>query len=119
MTASGWWRLQLQHEKGHGVDDMSTNAVFPLRLEKTYYNMGFFNIKLDFDHLVRSDDGPVTLQLGNSGFVQGYVNRRANINGTARVMGGASLRDWFRQNYAMGDIVPVTFHAPDLLALAG
>ena len=38
--------------------DMSTNEVFQLRLEKTYYERGFFNVTRDFDHFVRSDDGP-------------------------------------------------------------
>ena len=110
--------LNLRHEKGHVPDAMSTHSVFPLRLEKTYYNNGFFNVKRAFDHLVRSDDGPVTLQLGSDGSIPGHVNRTANMNGTARVMGGARLGDWFRQNYAMGDIVPITFHAPDRLILA-
>ena len=101
------------------ADDMSTNSVFPLRLEKTYYSKGFFNITREFDHLVRSDDGSITLRLGRDESIKGYVNRRANINGTARVRGGARLRDWFQQNYAMGDIVPITFDAPDLLVRAG
>ena len=97
--------------------DMSKNTVFPLRLEKTYYNRGFFNITRDFNDLVRSDDGPITLQLGGGGSIKGYVNRRANSNSTARVMGGARLREWFQQNYTMGDTVPITFGATNLLII--
>lgn len=97
---------------------MSANSLFPLRLERTYYNKGFFNVKREFDDSVRSDDGPVILQLGSDGSIQARVTRRANINGTARVMGGARLRDWFRQHYAMGDIVPIRFNSPDMLVLA-
>jgi hypothetical protein len=98
---------------------MSSGSVFLLRLEKTYYNQGFFNVRRDFDDAVRRDNGPVTLQLGSDGSIQGRVDRSANINGTARVMGGARLRDWLRQNYAMGDIVQIRFKRPDLLVLAG
>ena len=95
--------------------ELSRNRVFLLRLEKTYYDTGFFNITRDFDHLVRTDDGPVTLQLrGDRGSIKGHVNRRANKNGTARVMGGTPLRNWFRQNYAMGDTVPVRFDTSSL-----
>ena len=97
--------------------DMGANVVFPLRLEKTYYNKGFFNINRDFDYLVRSDEGPITLQLSGGRLIKGYVNRRAQNNGTARVMGYTSLRDWFQQNYTMGDTVPVTFNSPDRLTV--
>ena len=97
--------------------DMSTNEVFHLRLEKTYYERGFFNVTRDFDHLVRSDDGPISLQLGDGWSMEGNVNRRAQRNGTARVMGGACLRDWFQQNYTKGDRVPVTFVTPSLLII--
>ena len=93
-----------------------SNAVFPLRLEKTYYHQGFFNVKRDFDHLVRSDEGPVTLQLSGGRCIKGYVNRRAQNNGTARVMGYKPLSEWFQQNYAVGDTVPITFNSPDRLA---
>ena len=97
--------------------DMSTNEVFQLRLEKTYYERGFFNVTRDFDHFVRSDDGPISLQLGDGWFIEGYVNRRAQGNGTARVMGGARLREWFQQNYTKGDTVPVTFVTASLLVI--
>ena len=97
--------------------NMSTNAIFPLRLEKTYYNNGFFNVKVDFDHLVRSDDGPITLQLGDGLSIEGYVSRRTQGNDTARIFGRAQLRDWFQQNYTMGDTVPVRFVAPGLLVI--
>ena len=98
--------------------DMSKYEVFPLRLEKTYYDKGHFNITRDFYHLVRSDEGPVTLQLrGDRGSIEGRVDRRSQGNRTARVIGGAHLRDWFQRNYVMGDMVPVTFYSPSLLVI--
>ncbi len=97
--------------------DASKNTVFLLRLEKAYYNQGFFNIKRDFDHLVRSDDGPITLQLGGGLSIEGYVDRKVQRNGTARIRGRARLRDWFQQHYTMGDTVPVTFVRPSQLVI--
>ena len=98
--------------------DMSKYEIYHLRLGKTYFNKGHFNITRDFDHLVRSDEGPVTLQLrGDTGSIGGRVDRRSQGNGTARVKGGAPLGDWLQRNYAMGDMVPVTFYSPSLLVI--
>ena len=107
--------IDTSYEKGPASSVISTNTVFLLRLEKTYYNQGFFNIKRDFDHLVRRDAGPVTLVLGDSATINGVVDRSANGNGTARVMGRAPLRAWFQQNYYMGDTIPIRFAASDRL----
>ena len=76
--------------------DMSTNEVFHLRLEKTYYERGFFNVTRDFDHFVRSDDGPISLQLGDGWSIEGHVNRRAQRNGMARP------GSWVAHVYATG-----------------
>ncbi len=97
--------------------DMRASTVFLLRLEKTYYEQGFFNVKRSFDNLVRSGNGPITLQLAGGESILGHVNRRANRNGTARVMGRVPLRDWFHQNYAVGDAVPIAFEGPNLLSV--
>ena len=93
-------------------DELDAAIVFPLRLKKTYYDQGFFNVKREFDHLIRSDDGPVTIQLRGGREIKGYVNRRAQPNGTARVVGYVCLRDWFQQKYHVGDTVPIAFHTP-------
>lgn len=94
----------------------SESPVFRLRLWKTYYNQGFFNVRREFDQYV-GDEGPVTLMLRGNGRIAGYVNRSANLNGTARVMGRATLRDWFQSNYSVGDTVPVRFETPRRLIL--
>ena len=101
---------------GQNVKGMSADPVFPLTLWKTYYHQGFFNIPRQFDHCV-GDEGPVTLMLRGNGRVAGYVNRSANLNGTARVMGRAVLRDWFQSTYTEGDTVPVRFETPRRLIL--
>ncbi|MYC08034.1 MAG: hypothetical protein F4X57_12830 [Chloroflexi bacterium] len=89
-----------------------------LTLHKTYYNQGFWNIPVDLDRYVRKDEGPITLVLGQTGReVQAFVNRSANQNGTARIMGGSALRKWFRQNCDVMDDVPVRFASPDRIIL--
>ena len=95
---------------------MNTEPVFHLKLEKSYYARGFFNVVREFDHLVGSG-GTVTLTLRGGGDIKGTMNRTWNGNGTARIMGNAALRDWFQRNYSMGDTVPVRFPAPDHLVL--
>lgn len=89
-----------------------------LTLHKTYYNQGFWNIPVGFDRYVRSDEGPITLELGEDRReIPAFVNRSANQNGTARIMGGMKLKEWFQQNYAQMDKVPVFFAAPNRIVL--
>lgn len=93
-------------------------TLFPLTLHKTYYNHGFFNVTVAFDHLVRADDGPLQLILENSPPCVGKINRRANLNGTARIFGGVELRDWFQKNFDLGEVVQVEFVSLDTVRLS-
>ena len=95
---------------------MTAGPVFYLELWPTYYKQGFFNVPRRFDRLV-GDEGSVTLKLRGHGPIDGYVNRRANGNGTARVLGRVALRDWFQENYPQGATVPVLFETPRRLTL--
>ena len=93
-------------------------TVFRLTLEKTYYRQGFFNVPVAFDQFVRATEGPVDLILGPSGTrIQGKVDRSANRNGTARVMGRSTLRDWFQANHAVGDIIDVDLSLMDSIRI--
>lgn len=97
---------------------MSTSPIYKLVLHKTYYEMGFFNLGVEVDRFVRTDDGAITLVLGASGTtVVAHVNRSANQNNTPRIMGGAELRNWFHSHYKQGDAVQVTILAADKLRL--
>ena len=96
--------------------DAGVGRVFDLKLWKTYYNQGFFNIPRAFDHLVGGERA-VTLVLRGNSDIKGHVNRTANRNCTARVIGGARLCTWFQRNYSEGDTVPVRFDAPFRLIL--
>src|SRR4051812_36630113 len=92
--------------------------VFKLTLHPTYYGQGFFNVTVDFDGYVRADEGPVTLVLGDSERrLDGRIDRKANMNGTARIMGGSGLRDWFQAHFSVMDQVDVELGFPDVIHL--
>jgi hypothetical protein len=74
--------------------------TFALTLQRTYYKMGFFNVGVTYDRHVRRTEGPVRIRLGHDGpEIEGRVDRHANQNGTARVMGGVQLKRWFQANF--------------------
>ena len=87
--------------------------IFKLTIEKTYYEQGFFNMPVAFDRFVREDEGPIDLILGSAQVVQGEVNRSANRNGTARIMGGAGLKKWFQDHFRVRDVVDVDLSSLD------
>jgi hypothetical protein len=71
-------------------------GTFSFTLQPSYYRTGFFNVGVSAQKFLGADGETIELFLGNG--VQpilGSINRRANMNGTPRVMGGAGLRDWF------------------------
>lgn len=92
-------------------------AHFPLKLHKTYYEQGFFNVTVDFDGYVRDEEGPIPLLLGAGVVIEGRIDRHANQNATARIHGGALLRDWFQQNFACGDVVNVDLSSTEQIRL--
>lgn len=87
-------------------------------LERTYYDKGFFNVKVDLDERIRSTSGRIEIELGRGGRILiGKVNREANINRTARVMGGARLRDFFQANFSPMDRVTIEIVSPEHLVI--
>ncbi len=94
----------------------SSPSVFTITLEKTYYNQGFFNVPAYADPAMRQEEGPLELALGDSDQrIAGRLDRRANPNRTARIFGGAKLRNWFKRNFHMLEQVEVEIVEPDLL----
>ena len=92
-------------------------STFRLRLEKTYYEKGFFNVTVDHDS-PRFKEGPITLFLVNTGeSLEGRVDLKANPNGTPRIMGGAKLRGWFQANFKVGDVVQLEVNPPKSIRL--
>ena len=66
--------------------------MFVLRLEETYYRNGFFNVTVEYDRYA-GPAGPVELVLRDAPAIAGRVDRNAQQNRTARIHGGAGLRD--------------------------
>jgi hypothetical protein len=92
--------------------------IFKLTLHQTYYNQGFFNVTVDFDRFVRLEEGPVILKLGLNGpEIQAMINRRANQNGTPRIIGGTRLRNWFQKNFEPMDIIAVDLSSREIIVL--
>jgi hypothetical protein len=106
-------------ERGSRPSCSPHSPVFLLKLGKAYYQGGFFNVSVDFQRYVRSDNGPVSIKVGNAATIQGRVSRDANPGtGAPRIFGGAALRDWFQKHFQLHDRVEVHFESPDSLRLS-
>ena len=92
-----------------------TGRTFPLVLQRTYLEKGFFNVTVDFDVYVRPDAGPISMVLCAEGKElrgEAKVNRTANGNSTARIMGGVTLRDWLMRHFDLGARLDVHLLSP-------
>ncbi len=78
-------------------DRQPATHSFSFVLQRTYFRSGFFNIGVSAQQFIGNDGETIELYLGNSALpILGAINRRANSNGTPRIMGGTQLRDWFQ-----------------------
>jgi hypothetical protein len=69
---------------------------FILTLEKTYQNTGFFNVKVVDDRHFGADGSAINIYVDNNpNMIVGKINRTANTNKTARIMGRVPLKTWF------------------------
>lgn len=89
-------------------------ASFELRLEKTYWSKGSFNVGVDHQRFVTMQEGPVDIFLGDSPqpIVGGRVSRSANRNGTPRIYGNKAMQVFFQRHWRIGDTVEVEFISP-------
>lgn len=86
---------------------------FRFALQPTYNKMGFFNVSVDSERYLGADGEKIELFLGKDiSPTLGSINRRANPNGTPRIMGGASLRDWFQNNATPMQSIDVQVMSP-------
>jgi hypothetical protein len=94
-----------------------TIHTFELILEKTYWDKGCFNVRVPYDHLIGADREDIAIQLADAHHtIQGVINRRANQNGTARIMGKSALRDWF-QTFPKEHRMRVTVNNPNSIKI--
>ncbi len=93
-------------------------GTFKFRLQQTYYGRGFFNVGVESQKFIGADGETIELFLG--GELQptlGTINRRANANGTPRIIGGTALRDWFTANASVMDNIDVIVLSPTSIRL--
>ncbi len=75
-----------------------------IKLEKTYYTKGFFNIKVKYDNLFGENNSKIKIQLGEDGeLIEGIINRTANNNKTPRIMAGIKYTKWVQDNFNEGE----------------
>jgi hypothetical protein len=86
---------------------------FTFEQQPTYRRTGFFNVNVAAQALLGGDRQTIEIFLGDAAEpVLGEINRRANTNGTPRVMGGVPVRDWFQRQTAVGGQVTVEVYSP-------
>ena len=95
-------------------------ASFAVTVGRTYFRQGFFNVPITHEHRFPADGGVVGIRLPERDtLLRATVNRRANTNGTPRIMGGTGLRDWFRQATQVGGSIRVRVHGGGLVEITG
>lgn len=91
--------------------------IFKLILHKAYYNQGFFNVTINYDRYINNNEGSIELRVDGEKIINGWINRSANKNGTARIMGRTPLRDFFQSNFKQGDTVAMEILSPNSIKI--
>jgi hypothetical protein len=91
---------------------------FGVNLQPTYHRTGFFNVGVNDQQWLAADGELIEIFLGAAKTpVLGTVNRRANTNGTPRVLGGTEVRDWFQASASPGSVLKVEVYSPTAIRL--
>jgi len=92
-------------------------AAMKIDLGKTYYRQGFFNVPVEYDGLLGSHGEAIEIHVEGMPRMLGTINRTAQRNGTARVMGGKALRTCFKATFNPGDQLTVLIESPRKIRL--
>lgn len=98
---------------------VAARASFRIRLAKTYYNEGFFNVPVAFSHHFAAHGAPIKLYCGSDrALLIAVLDRKANqqIN-TPRIYGKAELAHWIQQQLRGDGFLEVTVIGMDELLL--
>lgn len=95
----------------------SSAASMTIELGKTYHRQGFFNVPVEYDRLIGSDGEAIEIHVEGVPPIIGTINRTAQRNGTARVMGRKALRRWFQAALNPGDQLTVLIESPRKIRL--
>lgn len=92
---------------------------FAVRLGKTYYHQGFFNVPVAFSHHFAEHGAAVKLYCGSErALMIGALDRRANTNSkTPRIYGKAELAHWMQRRLTLDGLLEVTVVGPTELLL--
>jgi len=93
-------------------------GTFSFVLQPTYFRTGIFNVGVSSQKFFGADGETIELFLGTSEQpILGTINRRANANGTPRIIGGSGLRDWFSSSASESAEISVQVLSPTAIRL--
>ena len=94
-----------------GREEVTEYPRYRMEIHMITYEKGFFNVPVAYDDYVTRQEGAMDIRIDDQILI-GRVTRKANPNGTARIFGGAALRDWFQMHFKLGDKACVEFMSP-------
>lgn len=100
------------------VSLVDSSSTFYVTLQPTYFNMGFFNVTTKASDLFPAAGGSIKIVCGSGKLVvDGRFDRSTNSNGTPRVFGYTSLKNWFQQNLAPMEEFVVEMIGPSTISV--
>jgi hypothetical protein len=97
--------------------DRKAMPTYRLKLHKSYFDKGFFNVPVSFDRFVSPSEGQIAIVLEEGTVLEARLDRTSNRNRTARIHGGRQLRSWLHANFKVHDELDVEFISPDVVRL--
>jgi hypothetical protein len=94
-------------------EKLSVSNVFEVKIGQTYLKQGFFNVPVSHTQLFGENGSEIEVFLGTKGkVIIGYINRRANLNNTPRIMGSKDLKIFFQEYFKLNDNMRVKINSP-------
>lgn len=98
--------------------DQSSERTITIALHRTYYQQGFFNVPVEYDRQFGEHNSKIEIVLDDAtNPIAGVINRTAQRNGTARILGHAGLRDYFRSHFQPGDSISLVIESPQRIRI--
>jgi len=89
----------------HGVSVANDAHRFTINLSPTFFERGLLNPGTEASQWLGAHGDLVKIVLGREGPITSKLNRTANVNGSARVVGKNSLiADFFQRHFRAGNI---------------
>ena len=100
------------------IEESPSTRSMTINLKATYYRQGFFNVRAEYDSFFGVHGDAIEIYLPElPSPITGRINRTAQQNGTARVMGHRALRDYLQANFNPGDPLTVLIESPRKIRL--